>query len=197
MAWVGIIPIGSLELSSSLFYIGRMKTLRFFVIGLLGAATTWAATFSLNSPAFENGKPIPKIFTADGNNISPTLGWSGTPSGTKELALICEDPDAGSSPWIHWVMFSIPPSTHELPEWEPTRGQLGGTQGPRQGKNSFGNIGYGGPEPPPGKWHHYYFRLYALDARLNLPAGITAAELGSKMRGHVLAKAQWMGIYRR
>ena len=152
-------------------------------------------TFQLTSSAFQDGRTIPATYTADGADRSPPLAWSGTPVGTASLALICDDPDAPRGTWVHWVLFNLPGDQSELPEHLPTDGTLAG--GARQGQNDFGKLGYGGPAPPRGKPHRYFFKLYALDVSLELPAGATKAQLLAAMPGHVLAEARLLGTYQR
>jgi Raf kinase inhibitor-like YbhB/YbcL family protein len=149
----------------------------------------------LSSSAFQPGATIPQPFTGDGVDRSPPLRWSEPPDGTKALALICDDPDAPRGTWVHWVLFNLPGQVRELEEGVPTADELG--NGARQGKNDFGKIGYGGPAPPRGKPHRYFFKLYALDTTLDLPAGATKAQLEQAMKGHILAEGQLMGTYRR
>jgi Raf kinase inhibitor-like YbhB/YbcL family protein len=152
-------------------------------------------TIELHSTAFQPGATIPKPYTGDGADQSPPLSWSEPPAGTKSLALICEDPDAPRGIWTHWVLFNLPADTRELKEGVPAKETL--SNGARQGKNDFKNIGYGGPAPPKGKPHRYFFKLYALDATLDLPAGATRTELLDAMKGHILAEGQLMGKYGR
>lgn len=149
----------------------------------------------LTSPAFEDGAEVPARHTADGANVSPALNWTGAPGAVKSLALVCDDPDAPRGAWVHWVLFNLPADSSGLPEAVPTRDTL--DDGSRQGRNDFGKTGYGGPSPPPGKPHRYFFRLYALDAVLKLEAGCTRAQLERAMQGHILASAQLMGKYGR
>ena len=149
----------------------------------------------LSSAAFEEGTRIPRRFTADGSDVSPALTWAEIPQGAKSLALICDDPDAPRGVWVHWVLYDLPADRNELPEAVPTSGTL--TAGGRQGKNDFGKLGYGGPAPPPGKPHRYFFKLYALDAAPALPDSPTKKQLETAMKGHVLAEAQLMGTYGR
>jgi Raf kinase inhibitor-like YbhB/YbcL family protein len=149
----------------------------------------------LNTPAFKPGSDIPDEFTCDGSNISPALSWSAPPEGTQSFALVVEDPDAPGRTWIHWVLYDLRPTERGLPEGVEPKGTL--PSGARQGRNDFGKIGYGGPCPPPGPSHRYYFRLYALDTRLELSAGATRAQIERSIRGHVLARAELMGRYRR
>jgi len=148
----------------------------------------------ITSLAFDEGDMIPKQYTCDGADISPPLSWSGMPEGTKSLALIADDPDAPSKTWVHWVLFNLPPDTAGLPEKVPSDDTL--SNGARHGKTDFGRLGYGGPCPPGGT-HRYFFKLYALDAILDLEVGVTKAELLKAMEGHVLAEGQLMGKYKR
>lgn len=152
-------------------------------------------TLELTSTAFREGESIPKLYTGDGRDISPPLHWSDPPEGTKSFALICDDPDAPRATWVHWVVFNIPADRRELAEGLPVGESLGG--GGAQGTNDFPAVGYGGPAPPRGKPHRYYFKLYALDALLALAAGATKDQLVAAMSGHILAEGQLMGRYGR
>ena len=152
-------------------------------------------TLQLTSSAFGEGQTIPAKHTGDGQDTSPPLAWSNPPAGTTSFALICDDPDAPRGTWVHWVLFNLPGDLHELKEGVPAEGTLG--NGARQGKNDFGNLGYGGPAPPRGKPHRYFFKLYALDTKLDLPAGATKNQLLAAMKGHALAEGQLMGKYQR
>jgi hypothetical protein len=145
--------------------------------------------------AFPEGGTIPKKHTADGPDVSPPLNWSGAPAGTKSLALICDDPDAPRKTWVHWVLYNVPGDATGLPEGVAAAKKL--ADGSRHGTNDFGRIGYGGPAPPRGKPHRYFFKLYALDTTLTLPAGASKDQLLAAMKGHVLAEAQCMGHYQR
>ncbi len=147
------------------------------------------------SPAFQSGATIPKQFTGDGDDKSPPLHWSEPPRGTKSLALICDDPDAPVGTWVHWVLYNLPAGTRELEEGVPTTETL--NNGAKQGKNDFGKIGYGGPAPPKGKPHRYFFKLYALDRSVDLSPGATKAQLVKAMKGHILAEGQLVGRYGR
>ncbi len=149
----------------------------------------------LTSPAFKEGESIPSRHTCDGEDASPALKWSGVPGDAKSLALICDDPDAPAGTWVHWVLYDLPPSVTELPEALPASEVT--PQGAKQGTNDFRRVGYGGPCPPPGKPHRYFFKLYALDAVLNLKPRATKQELESAIKGHVLAEGQLMGTYKR
>jgi Raf kinase inhibitor-like YbhB/YbcL family protein len=152
-------------------------------------------SLELTSTAFRPGETIPKQYTGDGADRSPPLRWSEPPSETKSLALICDDPDAPRGTWVHWVLFNLPAQLRELQEGVPTTEILG--NGARQGKNDFGNIGYGGPAPPKGKPHRYSFKLYALDADVDLTPGATKGQLTNAMKGHILAEGQLVGNYGR
>ena len=152
-------------------------------------------SIELTSTAFQPGETIPKQYTGDGVDQSPPLRWSEPPPGTKSIALICDDPDAPRGTWVHWVLFNLPPESRALEESVPTTATLG--NGAMQGKNDFGNIGYGGPAPPKGKPHRYFFKLYALDVAVDLPTGATKAELEKAMKGHILAEGELMGNYKR
>lgn len=149
----------------------------------------------MRSAAFEDGGTLPKKFTCDGVNVSPPLEWSHVPEGAKSLALICDDPDAPMGTWVHWVIYGVPPDSTSLPEGVPTKEVIEGVA--LQGENDFKRTGYGGPCPPPGKPHRYFFKLYALDAQLNLAPGARKKELEHAMKGHVLAQGQLMGRYQR
>lgn len=152
-------------------------------------------SIEVTSTAFQQGNAIPQQYTGDGADQSPPLSWSEPPEGTKSIALICDDPDAPRGTWVHWVLYNLPPETRELDEGVPTTETL--SSGARQGKNDFGNIGYGGPAPPKGKPHRYFFKVYALSTELDLASGATEAELLDAMKGQVLAEGQLMGTYQR
>jgi Raf kinase inhibitor-like YbhB/YbcL family protein len=148
----------------------------------------------VTSSAFEEGGMIPSKYTCDGMDISPPLKWQGMPDGTQSIALISDDPDAPVGTWVHWVMFNIPADTNGLAENIPADKTL--PNGARQGITDFRRIGYGGPCPPSGT-HRYFFKLYALDKKLDLAAGADKAALLKAMEGHILAQGQLMGRYKR
>jgi len=148
----------------------------------------------LTSSAFDNGGMIPEKYTCDGEDISPPLKWDGLPAACKELALICDDPDAPMGVWVHWVIYHIPPQVKELTEHVAGEKKL--SNGAVQGINDFRSIGYGGPSPPGGT-HRYFFKLYALNANLDLEAGAGKTQLVKAMQGHVLEETQLMGKYKR
>jgi Raf kinase inhibitor-like YbhB/YbcL family protein len=154
-----------------------------------------SSPIKVTSSAFEAGESIPAKYTCDGADISPPLKWAGAPAGAKSFALICDDPDAPAGTWVHWALFNLPAPAAELGENVARAGALPG--GAIQGTNSFTKIGFGGPFPPPGKPHRYFFRLYALDGNLALKPGTTKQELLHAMQKHVVAQGQIMGAYQR
>jgi len=150
---------------------------------------------SLHTEAWSTGGTIPKRFTADGEDRSPPLGFRGVPAGTQAFALICDDPDAPVGTWVHWVIFNIPGSATGLPEGVPASERL--PDGTCQGTNSWKRIGYGGPSPPPGAPHRYFFRLYALPGPLGLGPGAGAADVEAAARSRSLGQAEYLGRYGR
>jgi len=149
----------------------------------------------LTSTAFSPNETIPKKFTCDGPDTSPQLAWSAPPAGTQSFALIADDPDAPVGTWVHWVLYDLPGSARELTEGVAKQEEL--SAGGRQGKNDFAKISYGGPCPPPGKPHRYFFKLYALDTKLNLNASATKADVERAIKGHILAQGELIGRYGR
>jgi hypothetical protein len=149
----------------------------------------------LTSAAFTQGSPIPVKYTCEGQDVSPPLRWRDAPEGARSFALIADDPDAPAGTWVHWVLYNLPASAAELPEGVPASESIAG--GGQQGRNDFGRLGYGGPCPPRGGPHRYFFKLYALDAELNLPARAAKQDVERAMRGHILAEGQLMGTYKR
>jgi Raf kinase inhibitor-like YbhB/YbcL family protein len=152
-----------------------------------------AMAFSLTSSAFAAGAAIPAQYTCKGADTSPPLEWNGVPANTATFAIIMDDPDAPAGTWVHWVLWNLPANAHSLPEGVPKREQL--DDGARQGRNSFRKAGYNGPCPPAGATHRYFFRLYALDAKLDLAAGASRSQLDEAMKGHVLAETEYMGTF--
>lgn len=143
----------------------------------------------VSSPAFSDNGTIPKQYTCDGQNVAPPLQWSGVPEQAKSVAVICDDPDAPSGTFTHWVLYDIPASTHSLGE----RASIG-----TAGVNSFGEAGFGGPCPPKKDHeHHYHFRVYALDVDSIGPAGLSKEDAVEAMSGHILAEGDLVGIYKR
>jgi Raf kinase inhibitor-like YbhB/YbcL family protein len=152
-------------------------------------------SFSLTSSAFSEGAPIPRKYTGEGPDVSPPLTWDDPPEGTESFALICDDPDAPMGTWVHWVVYGIAPGERQFPEGVAKTETL--PDGSMQGMTDFGRVGYGGPMPPPGKPHRYFFKLYALDKELSLPPGKTKRDVEAAMKNHVLAEARLMGTYKR
>jgi Raf kinase inhibitor-like YbhB/YbcL family protein len=152
----------------------------------------------LTSPAFENQGEIPGKHTCDGEDISPLLTWSGVPEGTKSLALIVDDPDAPDPAkprmtWVHWVIYNVPPTVSSLPEGVEEKDLPKGTL---PGLNDWKRTGYGGPCPPVGR-HRYFHKLYALDIVLPDLKRPTKAQLEKALAGHVLSRAELIGLYQR
>lgn len=156
---------------------------------------TKKSTFSLWSSAFKTGEHISPKYTADGPDISPPLEWKHPPKGTKAFALVCEDLDAPTGKWVHWVIYDIPPGTTKLESNTPKMSKVLGTA--IQGRNDFRKIGYAGPAPPRGKPHRYVFRLYAIGKLTGLKPGATMKQLLEAVKGHVLGKAELMGTFQR
>lgn len=150
---------------------------------------------TLTSSAFKEGETMPVRHTCCGPDVSPPLTWPHPPAGTRSMALLCEDPDAPRGLWVHWVLWGLPADSTSLPEAVAKDKTLKG--GALQGKNDFGRIGYGGPCPPPGKPHRYFFRIYALDRLLDLKPGATRSDLLKAMEGHILAEGELMGRFAR
>lgn len=171
--WVGLLVAGAL-------------------LGLVGGT---AMAFELESPAFAPGSPIPVTHTCDGPDRSPPLRWSDPPAGTKGFALIMDDPDAPAGTWVHWVLYGLAATLRELPEGVPARDTVPGLGA--QGLNDFRRVGYGGPCPPRGPAHRYFFKLYALDTALTLPPRQTKAQVLKAIEGHILGQAELMGRYQR
>jgi Raf kinase inhibitor-like YbhB/YbcL family protein len=167
------------------------------LIGVImcSVALTAQGKLQLNSSSFKNSGPIPQEYTCDGQNRAPQLSWRGAPDDTKSFAVIVDDPDAPSEqPWVHWVIFNIPPTTTRL---DQSLGRDRILPDGIQGSNTSKKIGYDSFCPPPGKLHHYHVKLYALDTTLDLEGGATKDELLSSMRGHILDQAEIVGTYQR
>ncbi len=161
---------------------------------LLSGGAAMAQTIHVTSDAFREGEMIPAQYTCDGRNINPSLRWSGAPKETQSFVILSDDPDAPGGDWVHWVLYDLPPTINMVPEALPPHNVLVNNE--KHGKNDFGRVGYGGPCPPGGT-HRYFFKVYALDAMLNLPAGKTKKEILKAMEGHILAEGGLMGKYQR
>src|SRR5262245_12176883 len=149
----------------------------------------------LTSKAFQEGGPIPPKYTCDEKDISPPLQWDNVPPEVASLALIVDDPDAPVGTWVHWLLYDLSPNVTELPEDVPKTQYI--SQGAKQGLNDFRRLGYGGPCPPAGKPHRYFFRLYALDNVFDLKPGMSRKDLERAMEFHILAQVQLVGTYER
>lgn len=149
----------------------------------------------LMSSAFDSRKTIPQRYTCEGEDISPPLRWQYASEETESFVLICDDPDVENGVWTHWVLYDIPSRFQELPEGVSQGGEL--SWGGVQGRNSFGDVQYGGPCPPFGSTHQYHFRLYALDEQLDLAPGATREQVIDRMQGHILDRTELVGLYAR
>lgn len=182
----------------------RRKGAVFFVLAICAALAASAAVMQqpqsgkemqVTSTAFKNNEPIPEQYTCQGKNISPQLSWTGAPAGTRSFVLIVDDPDAPAGVWTHWVVFDLPADTTELSEGTPKSQYITGNA--MQGVNDFKYLGYGGPCPPPGKPHRYFFKLYALDTMLDLKPGSSKKEVEAAIANHILAQGQLIGTFQR
>ncbi|MFC1522396.1 YbhB/YbcL family Raf kinase inhibitor-like protein [Elusimicrobiota bacterium] len=155
--------------------------------------------FHLTSTAFKHDAKIPKKYTCDGEDVSPDITWRDVPKGTKSIALIMDDPDAPPGIWVHWIIYNIPADQPGLTEGIKKNEALdnGAKQGLVWGVNEFSKVGYWGPCPPPGKPHRYFFKAYALNTMLDLPAKATVGELVRAMGDHTLAQTEFIGLYKR
>lgn len=151
----------------------------------------------VKSAAFTAGSSVPKPYTCQGADKSPAIEIaSQTPAGTQTWAIIVDDPDAPGATFVHWVIWNLPARIRSLPEGVPKE-TLDLPDGSRQGKNDFGNVGYGGPCPPPGKVHHYRFRVFAIDGRLDLPPRSSASDLERAIKGHITGEGTLVGTFQR
>lgn len=148
----------------------------------------------VESAAFNSMGAIPVKYSCDGEDVSPPLRWGDVPEGTKSIAIISDDPDAPVGTWVHWVCYDIPPDVDSIAENIPKAETL--SCGGKQGITDFRRIGYGGPCPPGGT-HRYFFKVYALDVVLGLPAGKSKKEIETAMKGHILAQGELVGKYSR
>jgi Raf kinase inhibitor-like YbhB/YbcL family protein len=168
-----------------------MKTI--IVVGCTFAAAAVVAfapvgaKMKISSPAFHEGGLIPEKFSKYGRNVSPELQIEDAPAETKSLVLVVDDPDAPVGLFTHWLVWNIDPKTTEI-------GEATAPSGVVQGKNDFGETGYGGPQPPSGT-HRYFFKIFALDKTLDLKPGAKRQEVDAAMKGHIIAQGQLMGKY--
>ncbi len=147
--------------------------------------------------AVADGEPIEVFFTCDGEEVSPTLAWSGVPEDAQELALVVEDPDAPEGTFTHWLVYGLDPELDSLPNAIGPEPQMASPRALMQGENDFGRVGYAGPCPPPGEEHEYVFRLVALHAAMDLAPGATRAEFDTAIEPHVLAETSLTAPYGR
>lgn len=157
--------------------------------GALGEETSGTGALKISSPVFENNGQIPSKYGCAGVNVNPPLRIDHVPQGTKSLALILDDQDAPRGSYVHWIVWNVPPGTKVIAENSVPEGAV-------QGRTDFKKNSYGGPCPPT-RPHHYVFKLYALDVRLNLDPNSSKAVLEKEMQGHIVAQAQWVGLYRK
>ena len=167
--------------------IGFLGACFILLVGLADCAKG-AGSLAISSPAFHAGQPIPAKHALAGGNVSPELELQGVPENTKSFVLIVDDPDAPAGLWTHWLVWNVPAATTTIAEGKLPVDAV-------EGENSFGHVRYDGPAPPSGT-HRYYFHLYALDEKLALPAGASAAALKQAIRGHILGTAEFYGTYR-
>lgn len=151
----------------------------------------------ISSPEFEHGARIPRLYTCEGDDVSPPLAFDDVPDRAVSLALIVDDPDAPRGTFDHWLIWNIPSRVRTLPEAIPPQEVVEGLGPAAQGENDFGRIGYGGPCPPAGRPHRYRFRLYALDGVLDLSPGVGRERLERAMDGHVVGEAELVGVFGR
>jgi len=178
--------------------------LSLMVLGIIATETSWAgqspatvetSALVISSPAFANSGVIPDRYTCAGEDASPPLAWRGVPRAAKTLALVIDDPDAPSGTFTHWIVYNMARDSSGLPE--SSLGVATPAVEYSQAVNDFGHPGYNGPCPPPGKPHHYHFKLYALAARLELPRDATAKQLAAAMRGRILAVGEMIATFER
>ena len=184
----------------------RMKVYPVLLCAAILSAAAYAAqepaTIIVTSPAFKHGESLPVAYTADGKNVSPPLSWSKLPAGTREIAVIHEDPTAPTpQPFVHWVIYKIPVTATGLPEniaADPTTPMPAELTGAVQGVSGFRRPGYRGPAPPkPGRVHEYHFIVYALSEPLQVEAGLTKAQLLEAMKGKIIGQGEIVGTYER
>ena len=173
----------------------RLVFLCLLTLFTVGPAPAEASALKLHSIDFAANGPIPVAYTCSGEGESPALTWSGVPAAARVMALIVRDPDAPMGPYVHWVIYNVPASVTGLSAAVPTTPTI--DNGAEQGINGRGKIGYQGMCPPPGPAHHYHFRLYALDAKVKLGPGASAAEVERAIKGHTLASTELVGTFAR
>ena len=166
----------------------------------VASAQTPPAPLTVTSPTLVAGQAVPRQHTADGENISPAIQWSGAPATARSFALVCDDPDVPiPGGFVHWVIYNIPSTATGVPEnlpIDPSAPLPSSIAGAVQGLSGFKRPIYRGPAPPSGKPHHYHFTVYALDVT-GLPTGLTKAQLVEAMQGHVVGQGELVAIYER
>lgn len=155
----------------------------------------------VTSPTMQTGEMMPRDYSPDGRNLSPPLAWTNLPQGTEQIAVLCQDHGAGfPPPWVHWILYNVPGTATGLPEgipFDPSAPVPNEIAGATQGNNGWGLAMYRGPAPPSGDLHHYHFVVYALDEALDLPPGLTRAELLEAIDGHVIGQGDMVPVYER
>ncbi len=149
-------------------------------------------SLKVSTTAFAAGAAIPTSYTADGEDIAPSLTWSTPPAKTKSIAICVVDTDAPRGDWWHWLLYGLDAKITELKEGTAKTATAVGAS---QGKNDFGKTGYNGPSPPKGKVHHYYFRVFALDKMLSVKPGLDKVAFEKAIAGHILAHGETVGTY--
>lgn len=167
----------------------RLAVLIAVFCGMTTISEAVTGGFTVASPVFRDNGAIPKEFTCQGDDINPPLTIENVPPGAKSLALVVEDPDAPAGVWSHWVMWNISAGARGIGENSVPAGAM-------QGKNDWGTRNYRGPCPPNGT-HRYFFTVYALDSRIDLPGASGRNELEKAMKGHLLGRAALVGFYRK
>lgn len=150
---------------------------------------------TVTSSSFRNGEFIPRKHTCDGRDKSPALRWDPIPKGTQSFVIIADDPDAPNGTWTHWILYDMPPTINFIPKGFPPIKKLANAE--KHGLNDFAKLGYAGPCPPLGEEHRYYFRVYAVDKMFGFDASKSREEIDQAIEGHVLAKGELMGRYKR
>jgi Raf kinase inhibitor-like YbhB/YbcL family protein len=175
---------------------GQVLTVAIFAfVASVAAAGGPPAKLELKTTAFAPGGTIPKQFTCSGRDESPALSWNQPPAQTRSFALIVDDPDAPAGDWVHWVVYNLPATARQLPAHVPPGDGVAG--GGKQGVNDFSRLGWGGPCPPPGKPHRYFFRLYAVDTVFTVQGSVKRQKVDAAMKGHILAQAELIGTFSR
>jgi Raf kinase inhibitor-like YbhB/YbcL family protein len=170
-----------------------IKNKLILLVSLMGMFFSVAAQgLSISSSAFQDGGKLPQQYSCNGENVSPPIEITSIPEGTQSLVLIMDDPDAPSGTWTHWVLYNLPATISAIPEKASTKPVW--DDGTMQAKNDWDDARYGGACPPDGI-HRYFFKLYALDVKLDLKKKSRLRKVEKAMKGHILAKAKLMAKY--